>query len=100
MYCTCMHMCNVAHYKQRQEKPHYSAIEKLLAKKESLRVELSLLSQTQWKHGLAIGWLQNANKLFMGISSELSLLEVNFENNRIIRVRCVYRCYCLEEDLV
>lgn len=58
------------------EKPHYSAIEKLLAKKESLRVQLSLLSKTQWKHGLANGWLQNASNLFLKKSSELSLLEV------------------------
>lgn len=59
------------------EKPHYSAIEKLLAKKESLRVELGLPSQTQRKYGLAVDWLENANNLFLKKSSELNILEVS-----------------------
>lgn len=64
------------------EKPHYSAIEKLLAKKEPLQVELNLLSKTQQKYGLAVGWLQNANNMFVKISSEFSLLEVLLPRGR------------------
>ena len=59
------------------EKPHYSAIEKLLAKKEPLRVELTLLPKTQQKYVQAVGWLQNATNLFMKVSSEFSVLEVS-----------------------
>ena len=39
-------------------------------------MQLSLPSKTQWKHGLATGWLENATKLFVKESSALTLLEV------------------------